>query len=131
MLTAKLFAGLASVQFVATILGRFSSSPPIPIDLQLTAGLFCVIFAATFLVAELWIRRPLNQMIGLVQFGFVGISVCTLAFEFELYPLLSNKPDVFGAYLIRTATSSFFTACGLFVLNAMWTAIRFFRSHRV
>ena len=92
MLTAKLFFGLASVPLVATILGRLSSSPPIPIYIQLTVGLCCVIFATTFLVAELWVRRPLNQKFGLVQFGFVGISVCTLAFEFEIYPLLS-KPD--------------------------------------
>ena len=130
MLTAKLFFGLASVPLVATILGRLSSSPPIPIYIQLTVGLCCVIFATTFLVAELWVRRPLNQKFGLVQFGFVGISVCTLAFEFEIYPLLSNKPDVFGAYLIPISTLSFLTACGLFVLNAKWTAIRSFRSHR-
>jgi hypothetical protein len=129
MLTGKLFAGLASAQFVAIILGRFSSAAPIPIYLQLTVGLCCVIFATTFLVAELWIRPPLNQKIGFVQVGFVGISVCTLAFEFELYPLLSNKPDVFGAYLIPTSTLSFLTACVLFVLNATWTAIRIFRSH--
>jgi hypothetical protein len=94
--------------------------------LQLIGALFCVIFALTFVVAELWLRRPLNQTIGLVQFGFVGIFVCTFVFEFELYPLLSNKPDILGAYLPASAFS-FLIACALFIANAAWAVIRFVR----
>jgi hypothetical protein len=82
MLTAKLFAGLASMLALSAILTRLHSSAPVPIYLQLIAALSCVIFAAVFFVAELWIRPPLNQTIGLVQCGFVGISVCTFIFEF-------------------------------------------------
>jgi hypothetical protein len=130
MLTAKLFAGLASVQVVAAILARLSSSPPIPIYLQLIVGVFCLIFATTFLVAERWMRRPLNQRMGLVQSGLVGVAVCTFVFEFDLHPLLSNTADVLGSYLIPASTLSFLVACGLFALNATWTLIRFFQSNR-
>lgn len=28
-----------------------------------------------------------------MQFGFVAISVCVLVFEFDVFPLLSNKPE--------------------------------------
>jgi hypothetical protein len=129
MLTAKLFAGTASLLVVAVILARLSPSPrpPIPMYLQLIGALFCVIFALTFVVAELWLRRPLNQTIGLVQFGFVGIFVCTFVFEFELYPLLSNKPDILGAYLIPASAFSFLIACALFIANAAWAVVRFVR----
>lgn len=128
MLTAKLFAGLASILAVSAILARLHSSPLVPIYLQLIAALSCVIFAMAFFVAEPWIRPPLNQTIGLVQCGFVGISVCTLVFEFDLYPLLSNKPDILGAYLIPASALSFLIACTLFAANATWTVIRVVRN---
>lgn len=128
MLTAKLFACLAGITAVSAILARVHSPAPVPIYLQLIAALSCVIFAAAFFVAELCIRPPLNRTIGLVQCGFVGISVCILVFEFDLYPLLSNKPDLLGAYLIPASALSFLIACAVFAANATWTVIRVLRS---
>jgi len=128
MLSGKLLAGLAGLLLVFAILSRLHPSPPVPVYLQLVVGLSCLLFAATFLLAELWVR-PLNQRVGLVQFGFVAISASVLVFEFDVYPRLSGKPDLLGSYLIPAASLTFLIACVLFVANGAWTVIRFFRGH--
>ena len=91
MLTGKLFAGLAGLLLVFAVLAKLHPTPPVPIYLQLVVALSCVIFGSTFLLAELCVRTSLNQTVGLVQFGFVVISVCVLVFEFDVFPLLSNR----------------------------------------
>src|SRR5215471_5122655 len=125
MLTGKLFAGLAGLVSVFVVLSKLILHPSasVPIYLQM-------IFASTYLLAGLWVKPSLNQTVGRVQFGFVAISVCVLVFEFDVYPLLSNKPDSLGSYLIPAATLTFLIACALFVANGAWTVIRVFRSHR-
>lgn len=130
MLTGKLFAGLAGLLLVFAVLAKLHPTPPVPIYLQLVVALSCVIFGSTFLLAELCVRTSLNQTVGLVQFGFVVISVCVLVFEFDVFPLLSNKPDILGSYLIPVAALTFLIACALFVANATWTVIRAFRGRR-
>jgi len=84
MLTGKLFAGLAGLLLVFAVLPKLHPTPPVPIYLQLVVALSCVIFGSTFLLAELCVRTSLNQTVGLVQFGFVVISVCVLVFEFDV-----------------------------------------------
>lgn len=131
MVTGRLFAALTGLLLVFAVLAKLKLHPlpPVPIYLQLIVGLFCLIFASTFLLAGLWVRPSLNQTMGLVQFGFVAISVCVLVFEFDVFPLLSNKPDRLGFYLIPAATLTFLIACALFVANATWTVVRVFRGH--
>ena len=131
MLTGKLFAGLAGLVSVFVVLSKLKlhPSPSVPIYLQLVLALSCLIFASTYLLAGLWVKPSLNQTVGRVQFGFVAISVCVLVFEFDVYPLLSNKPDILGSYLIPVAALTFLIACALFVANATWTVIRVFRGH--
>ena len=132
MLTGKLFAGLAGLLSVFVVLSKLElhPSPPVPIYLQLVVALSCVIFASTYLLAGLWVKPSLNQTVGRVQFGFVATSVCVLVFEFDIYPLLFNKPDIVGYYLIPVAALTFLIACGLFAANATWTVIRAFRGRR-
>ena len=130
MLAGKLFAGLAGLLLVFAVLAKLHPTPPVPIYLQLVVALSCVIFASTFLLAELWVRTSLSQTVGLVQFGFVANSVCVLVFEFDVFPLLSNKPDILGSYLIPVAALTFLIACALFVANATWSVIRAFRGRR-
>src|SRR5215469_12472738 len=131
MLTGKLFAALTGLLLVFAVLAKLKlhPSPPVPIYLQIVVGLSCVIFASTFLLAGRWVRPSLDQTLGLLQFGFVAFSVCVLIFEFDVYPLLSNKPDPLGYYLIPVAALTFLIACALFVANATWTVIRVFRLH--
>jgi len=131
MLTGKLFAGLAGLVSVFVVLSKLKlhPSPSVPIYLQLVLALSCLIFASIYLLAGLWVKPSLNQTVGRVQFGFVAISVCVLVFEFDVYPLLSNKPDILGSYLIPVAALTFLIACALFVANATWTVIRVFRGH--
>lgn len=131
MLTGKLFAGLTGLLLVFAVLAKLKLHPlpPVPVYLQVVVALFCVIFASTFMLAELWVRPSLNQTVGLVQFGFVAISGCVLVFEFDVFPLFSNKPDPLGFYLIPVAALTFLIACALFVANAIWTVIRVFRAH--
>jgi len=130
MLTGKLFAGLAGLLLVFAVPSKLHPSPPVPFYMQLVVALSSVIFASAFLLAGRWVRPSLNQTVGLVQFGFVAISGCVFVFEFDVYPLLSNKPDIFGSFLIPAASLCFLIACALFVVNASWTVIRFFsQSH--
>ena len=130
MLTGKLFAALAGLLLLFAVLSKLRHpSESVPIYLQLVVALFCVIFASTFLLTNLWVKPSLNQAVGLVQFGFVAISGCVLVFEFDVYPLLSNKPDILGFYLIPAAGLCFLIACALFVANATWSVIRVFRAH--
>ena len=75
MLTAKLFAGLASVLFFFAFLANLHSSPPVRVYLQLVIALVCVISAATHFSAAQWMRTPLNRTLGLLQFGLISISV--------------------------------------------------------
>ena len=130
MLTGKLFAALTGLLLVFVVLSKlYHPSDSVPIYLQLVVALFCVIFASTFLLTGLWVKPSLNQTVGLVQFGFVAISGCVLVFEFDVFPLLSNKPDLLGYYLIPLATLTFSLACALFVANATWSVIQVFRAH--
>ena len=64
-----------------------------------------------------------------MQFGFVAVSASVLVLEFDVYPLLSGKPDILGSYLIPAAALTFLIACALFVANGAWTVIRFFCGH--
>lgn|SRR5215469_11429712 len=129
MLAGKLFTGLAGLLLVFAVLSKLHPSPPIPFFMQLLVALSSAIFASTFLLAGRWVRPPLNQTVGLVQFGFVAISGCALVFEFDVHPLLSNRPDTLGSYLIPAASLCYLIACSLFVANATWTVIRVFRAH--
>lgn len=128
MLTGKLFTSLAGLLLVFAFLSKMHHpSPPIPFYMQLVVALSSVIFGSTFLLAGRWVRPSLNQTVGLAQFGFIAISGCVLVFEFDVYPLLSNKPDILGSFLITAASLCFLIACALFVVNSTWLVIRFFR----
>ena len=56
MLTVKLFAGIAGALVAGIIFCNLHHLPPVPIYLQLLLALFCLIFGATYFIAELWIR---------------------------------------------------------------------------
>ena len=91
MLTAKLFAGLASILTLIVFLAKLRALPPVPIYLQLVAALACVIFAVIYFTAARWMRTPLNQKLRLVQVGFIGISVGAFGFAVYFYPSLSSE----------------------------------------
>ena len=126
MLTAKLFAGLASILTVIVFLAKLRASPLIPKYLQLVAALACVIFAFTYFTAARWMRTPLNQALGLVQVGFIVISVGAFAFAVYRYPSLSSEADS-ASNLIVLSALGFLVGCALFAANAVWTVIRMVR----
>lgn len=123
MLTAKLFAGLASILALIIFLAKLRALPPVPIYLQLVAVLACVIFALTYFTAERWMRTPLNQTLGLVQVGLISFSVGAFGFAVYLYPSLSSEAD-FASYLIVASAVGFLVGCALFAANAAWAVIR-------
>ena len=126
MLTAKLFAGLASILALIVFLAKLRALPPVPIYLQLVAALACVIFAATYFTAARWMQTPLNQTLGLVQVGFIVISVGAFGFAVYLYPSLSSEAD-FASDLIVSSALGFSVGCALFAANAIWAVIRLVR----
>src|SRR6266481_7942522 len=117
MLAAKLFAGLASLLTLIGFQANLRALPPVPIYLELVAALACVIFAVTYFTTARWMRTPLNQTLGLVHVGFIGISVGAFGFAVYLYPSLSSEPD-FASYLIVSSALGFFVSCALFAANA-------------
>ena len=126
MLTSKLFAGLAGIIVIIGFPAKLRALPPVPIYLPLVAALACVIFAVTYFTAVRRIRTPLNQTLGLVQVGSIGISVCAFGFAVHLYPSLLNEAD-FASYLIVSSALGFFVGCVLFAANAAWVVIRLVR----
>jgi len=127
MLTAKLFAGLASILTLIVFLAKLRALPPVPIYLQLIAALASVIFAVTYFTAARWMRTPLNQTLGLVQIAFIGISVGAFVFAVYLYPSLSSEADSASYYFIVLSALGFLVGCALFAANAAWLVIRLVR----
>ena len=123
MLTAKLFAGLASILTLIGFLAKLRALPPVPIYLQLVAALACVIFAVPYFTAARWM---LNQTLGPVQVGFIGISVGAFGFAVYFYPSLSSETG-FASYLIVSSAFGFLVGCALFSANAAWVVIRLVR----
>ena len=126
MLTAKLFAGLASILTLIAFLAKLHALPAVPIYLQIVAALACVIFAVTYYTAARWMRTPLNQTLGLVQVGFIGISVGAFGFAVYLYPSLLSEADFASCFIVSSALG-FFIACALFAANAAWAVTRLVR----
>ena len=128
MLTAKLFAGLAGILVLVVSVAKLRALPPVPIYLQLAGALACVIFAYTYFNAERWLRTPLNQTLGLVHAGFVGISVGAFGFAVYLHPSSPSEIDL-SSHLIAASAVGFLIGCALFAANSVWALIRFLRIH--
>jgi hypothetical protein len=122
MLTARLFAGMASLLFVSAILAKLHSSPPVLLYLQLIIALVCLIFAAAYFTAAQWTRTSLNQTLGLLQFGFVCTSVGVFAFGFS-----ATGATFVDRYLFPASVVSFLIACALFGANAVWAVVQLVR----
>lgn len=132
MLTAKLFAGLAFILVLVVsaaklaAIGHGGALPPIPVYLQLATAFACLVFAATYFNAARWLRAPLNQTLGLVQVGFIGISVGGFSFAVYLHPSPPGLADL-SSYLITASALAFLVGCALFAANSVWAVIRFIR----
>ena len=127
MLIAKLFAGLACILLFIVSVGKFRVLPPVPVYLQFVGGLVCVIFAFTYFNAARWLRTPLNQTLGLVQLGFVSISVGTFGFAVYLHRSSPTGADL-SSFLITGSALGFLLGCALFAVNSAWAVIRFIHS---
>ena len=87
MLTAKLFAALASMIFFFAFLGReqvlrhqnlsinIGHTVLGPYYSQLFGALACAILAFAYFGVARWLRNPPNQSIGLVSFALVSLAI--------------------------------------------------------
>jgi heme/copper-type cytochrome/quinol oxidase subunit 1 len=138
MLTAKLFAALASILAIFAFLVRGGILPSMglyfhttkfvvaPFHWQLIGALVCATLALIHFAVAQWMPPPLNQSMGLVSFTFIAFAFAvwlTASFSIGRGSLPSNWQigTLFGAIF------GFLFGCALFAVNVAWTLFRRFR----
>lgn len=137
MLTAKLFAALASILAIFAFLVRGGIPPSrlyfhttnfvlAPFHWQLIGALVCATLALIYFAVAQWMPPPLNQSMGLVSFTFIALAFAvwlTASFSIGRDSPPSNWQigTLFGAIL------SFLCGCALFAVNVAWALFRRFR----
>jgi hypothetical protein len=135
VLNAKLFAGLAGLAFVISILARVHILPRTNLSLfvadisfgifytQLLVALVCAVFGFAFFGVVHLMQRPLNQTTGLVGFFLVGVaSVVWLISSF-----LTTSDSLRNHWLVIVlfaAIFSFILGVALTAANLAWVLLR-------
>jgi hypothetical protein len=144
MLIAKLLGGLASILAVLALVAVVRGIPTRdlyfydvyvilgPSAFLLLDALACGILAVLFFAISRWTLRPPNQLLGLVSFGLIVVSLFVLfaanfPIEKDLPPHESRLYALFGGLY------GFLVGLGLLAANLAWalarTLVRKVRSH--
>jgi hypothetical protein len=135
VLNAKLFAGLAGLALVISILGRVHALPRTNLSLfvadiairtfytHLFIALVCAVFGFAFFGIVHLMQRPLNQATGLVGFFLVGVaSVVWLISSF-----LVTSDSLRNHWLVVVLFAAIFTfilGVALTAANLAWALLR-------
>ena len=140
MLTARLFAALASILAILAFLGRGQVLPSMdlylhftyivlsPYHWQLLGALVCAIFAFIYFTVAQWIARPLNQSMGLVSFTFIALAFIVWLFV-GFFIRRDSPPSMWQIGALFGAIFAFMLGCVLFGVSVAWTLFRMFRVH--
>lgn len=137
MLTAKLFAALASLLAVYGILLSSRIRPSMALDLYLhdtyyvfgpqffplLGALTCVILAFAYFAFGRWRARPLNQPIGLVSFACIAAAFVAWI-TVSLFARRDSLPMPWQLGMLSGAIFSFVLGCVLFGGNLAWEIFR-------
>jgi lipopolysaccharide export LptBFGC system permease protein LptF len=135
VLDARLFAGLAGVAFVMSILGRLRVLPHANLWLhvanisfgafywQLFISLVCAVFGFAYFGIARLTQRPANQTVGLV--GFFLVAFASAVWLASSYLTTSNSPlSRWLVILLFAAIFSFILGVTLSAANVAWVLLR-------
>jgi hypothetical protein len=135
VLDAKLFAALAGVAFVLSILGRLRVLPRPNLWIhvanvsfgasywQLFIALVCAVFALAYFGIARLTQRPVNQTVGLG--GFFLIAFASVVWLASSYLTTSNSPPSSRlVILLFLAIFSFILGVTLSAANVAWVLLR-------
>jgi hypothetical protein len=142
MVTAKLFAALASVLAICVFLTRGRALPEMnlssavtkgvttigyePYYWQITGALVCAFLAFIYLAYARWMPLPLNQATGIVSFTFISLAfIIWLSVGYSVG--MNSPPGNWKVGILFAAIFSFLFGCILFAANVAWTLLRTLR----
>jgi heme/copper-type cytochrome/quinol oxidase subunit 1 len=149
MLSAKLFATLAILQFGLALL---ESKAHQSIDIHLHSTYFVIakfhlqillalasgFFGLVYFAASRWVLHPLNNSLSLTHFVMATIGFVLLSMSFSALrsaasatgPPIGQSPNHLPLRLFLVGgVLCFLSGCASLAVNCTWTAVTAFRSH--
>jgi hypothetical protein len=139
MLTAKLFAVLASILFIFALLGRVQILPsthlyfPVkdrvfgPYYWQFFGAIACALFAFVYFAVGRWMPRLLNPSIGLVSFILIAVAFLVWLTA-GFFMKSAARVDSWLLVTLLGAKFSFFLGSALVALVAGWVSFCLLRA---